>query len=97
MEKIMSNDAHQSESDTQLSHLELDFPRIAEAVCKVWGTAEIEPYLQSLMIDKRSTRIGFPAEIVEELMLLDGQLWELSDTRKRFLNTPDDADFAFGR
>ena len=92
----MTNDAHQSEPVTQLSDLELDFPRIAEALCNAWITPEIEPYLQSLMIDQRNTRIGFPAEIVEELMLLDGLLWELSEKRQRFLNTPDDADFSFG-
>jgi hypothetical protein len=93
----MTNNSSESVSISPLSHLELAFPRIAETLCKAWGTAEIDAYLQSLMIDKRSTRIGFPAEIVEELMLLDGLLWELSEKRQRFLNTPDDADFSFGR
>ena len=60
-------------------------------------TPDIEQHLQTLLIDNRSTRQGFPPEIVEELMLLDGLLWALSEKRQRFLNTPDDADFSFGR
>lgn len=93
----MTNDTHQSESVTPLSHLEPGFPRVAVGLCKAWLTPDIEQHLQTLLIDNRSTRQGFPPEIVEELMLLDGLLWALSEKRQRFLNTPDDADFSFGR
>ncbi|BBP03928.1 hypothetical protein TPL01_27870 [Sulfuriferula plumbiphila] len=78
------------------SHLENLFPRIAQALTEKWGTPDVETYLADLMIDNRGTRKGFPFEVVEELILIDTILWELSDTRKRFLSTADDSDFAFG-
>lgn len=78
------------------SHLENLFPRIAQALTEKWGTPDVEAYLAEIMMDKRGTRKGFPSEVLEELMLIDTILWELSDTRKRFLPTPDDSDFAFG-
>lgn len=78
------------------SHLENLFPHIAQALTEKWGTPDAETYLADLMLDKRGSRKGFPPEVAEELMLIDTILWELSDTRKRFLSTPDDSDFAFG-
>jgi hypothetical protein len=93
----MAHDTNQINTASTASSLEALFPRIAAALCDAWNTPEIEQHLQALLIDNRSTRLGFPAEVIEELMSLDGLLWELSDKRKRFLNTPDDADFSFGR
>lgn len=78
------------------SHLENQFPHIARALTEKWGTPDVQAYLVDLMMDNRGTRKGFPPEVLEELMLIDTILWELSDTRKRFLSAPDDSDFAFG-
>ena len=79
-----------------LSHLENQFPHIAQALTEKWGTPDIDAYLSNLMMDNRGTRKGFPSEVAEELMLIDTILWELSDTRKRFLPTPDNSGFSFG-
>lgn len=88
----MINDA----STQTRSHLENQFPYIAQKLSEKWGTPDVEPYLANLMVDHRGSRQGFPSDVAEELMLLDTILWELSDTRKRFLPTPDDSSFSFG-
>lgn len=76
-------------------NLENLFPRIAQALTEKWDKPELETYLADLLMDNRGARQGFPAAVVEELMLIDAILWELSDQRKRFLPIPDDADFMF--
>lgn len=76
-------------------YLENLFPRIAQALTEKWDKPELETYLADLLMDNRGTRQGFPAEAVEELILIDAILWELSGQRKRFLPIPDGADFAF--
>lgn len=88
----MINDA----STQTRSHLENQFPHIAQKLSEKWGTPDAESYLANLMVDQRGSRQGFPSNVAEELMLLDAILWELSDTRKRFLPTPDDSSFSFG-
>lgn len=79
-----------------LSHLENQFPHIAQALVAKWGTPDVEIYLANLMVDSRGTRQGFPSAVAEELMLIDTVLWELSDTRKQFLSTQEDSNFSFG-
>jgi len=85
-----------SDASTQAcSHLENQFPHIAQKLTEKWGTPDVETYLANLMVDQRGSRQGFPSDVAEELMLLDTILWELSDTRKLFLSTPEDSNFSF--
>ncbi|MHB1176284.1 MAG: hypothetical protein ACYCZJ_14285 [Sulfuriferula sp.] len=78
------------------SHLENQFPHIAQELVAKWGTPDVETYMANLMVDSRGTRQGFPSAVAEELMLIDTVLWELSDTRKQFLSTQEDSNFSFG-
>jgi len=68
-----------------------DYPRICARVQQLWGTAECEPYLNTLVIDTRGNRQGFPPPMMEELLYLGrlsralvilsvgGDLWDTYD------------------
>lgn len=47
-----------------------EYPRICARVQQLWGTAECEAYLNTLVIDTRGNRKGFPALMMEELLYL---------------------------
>ena len=47
-----------------------DYPRICNRVQQLWGTTECEDYLNTLVIDTRGNRQGFPAPMMEELLYL---------------------------
>lgn len=53
-----------------LSEIERRFPHVAESVVQRWGKPEALRYLDSLMMDSRGGRQGFPFEVLQELMLL---------------------------
>jgi hypothetical protein len=68
-----------------------DYPRISSRIEQLWGTADCEAYLNSLVIDTRGNRQGFPPAMMEELLYLgrlaralvilavDGDLWTSFD------------------
>jgi hypothetical protein len=47
-----------------------DYPLICAHVQQLWGTTECENYLNTLVIDTRGNRQGFPAPMMEELLYL---------------------------
>jgi hypothetical protein len=46
------------------------YPRIAERIAKLWGSAECDRYLAELLIDSRGNRQGFPPPVVSALLAL---------------------------
>ena len=60
-----------------VSAIENGFPRIAERIGLLWGADDFPDYLNSLMIDKRGDRQGFPFDVLDEFMFLS----ELHDFR----------------
>jgi hypothetical protein len=68
-----------------------DYPRICARVQQLWGSPECEPYLNTLVIDTRGNRKGFPPAMMEELLYLGrlaralvilnigGDLWDAYD------------------
>ena len=68
-----------------------EYPRICARVQQLWGTTECEPYLNTLVIDTRGNRQGFPPPMMEELLYLGrlsralvilsigGDLWDTYD------------------
>lgn len=50
--------------------LEKAFPHILDRIALLWGTPELETYLQRLMLDDRGNRSGFPPEVMRELAFL---------------------------
>jgi hypothetical protein len=63
------------------SAIETRFPRIAHELATRWQRRDIDAYLDSLLIDSRGNRMGFPADVLEEIMFLAGVRWYLSKTR----------------
>lgn len=59
------------------SAIERRFQRIARELAARWRGPDIDRYLDSLLIDTRGDRIGFPADVLEELMFLAGVRWHL--------------------
>ena len=62
-------------------------PRIAEKICLLWGTADFEPFVNSLVMDsKDGARRGLPMELGSELLwLVDVNRWRRAyDLHDRF-------------
>lgn len=48
-----------------------EFPRIANGIARVWNDeAALEAYLDSLLVDRRGGRRGFPGDVHHELLSL---------------------------
>jgi len=56
------------------------YPRILDRIAQLWGTSQIDQYLQDLLLDTRGGRQGFAPEIMRELMFLQGLNLETSST-----------------
>ncbi len=63
--------------ERSISAIERRFPHIARELSALWQTGQIGPYLDSLLIDNRGGRKGFPADALDELMFLSGMRWHL--------------------
>lgn len=51
--------------------LEKQFPHVLNKILALWNSAELDPYLQQLMLDKRDhQRQGFPPEVAMDIMRL---------------------------
>jgi hypothetical protein len=50
--------------------LNAEFPRIAKTIRDLWGKAALDRYFDELLIDARGNRQGFPADVVEALLVL---------------------------
>jgi hypothetical protein len=61
-----------------LSAIELSFPRIAFELVSRWNGGDIDAYVDSLLIDTRGNRMGFPSDVLEEIMFLSGIRWYLA-------------------
>ena len=54
------------------------FPRIANSICDMWRrVARCEEYLDSLVVDRRGDRGGFPVDVAQELTVLRNHYAEL--------------------
>jgi hypothetical protein len=54
------------------------FPRIANSITELWRrVARCEEYLDTLVVDTRGNRTGFPLEVAQELAALRGYYAEL--------------------
>lgn len=54
------------------SHLDARHPRILERIAQLWGTSQLDGYLQELLLDTRGGRQGFAPEVMSDLMFLHG-------------------------
>jgi hypothetical protein len=54
------------------------FPRIANSICDLWRrVARCEEYLDSLVVDLRGDRSGFPPDVAKDLHVLRGYYADL--------------------
>ena len=54
------------------------FPRIANSIAELWRrVARCEEYLDTLVVDLRGDRMGFPSEVAQELTALRSYFAEL--------------------
>jgi hypothetical protein len=78
-----------AKAGAELSAIEKQFPRIAKALCELWGQEGYAPYLRSLVFDERGNRQGFPPDVSMELFMLhglldyrvEGDVWTQADSR----------------
>jgi hypothetical protein len=69
--------------DAALETLKGVFPRIHQRLVPIWGTAAGEAYLDSLIVDERGNRQGFPADVMRGLLVLQRVHFERFGTFKR--------------
>jgi hypothetical protein len=72
------------------------YPRIAERIAKLWGTAECDRYLAELLIDCRGNRQGFPPPVVSALLALSEE-HQGRGAAPSGIEYPGDADRRGGR
>lgn len=63
-------------------HLEQRFPRVFENIVRLWGSPEMEPLFNELLVTKRSGRQGFPVEVADEILRLYRDYQKLGLARK---------------
>jgi ankyrin repeat protein len=52
------------------ANLEMQYPRVFNNIMNVWGTAKVDDYLGSLLIDDRGGRQGFPTKVMQDILFL---------------------------
>jgi hypothetical protein len=66
------------------------FPRIANSIADLWRrVARCEDYLESLIVDRRGDRTGFPPDVAQELTKLRGFYAELHPDDRSAWNLAD--------
>ena len=68
--------------ERKLDIIEKKYPKIANTIRISWGTAEGKEYLESLIIDNRGGRTGFPFEVMLALMELESEYKLFPGSRK---------------
>lgn len=80
----------------EFSAVERRFPHIVHNLIKLWQSAEIDGYMDSLLIDSRGDRQGFPEEVLEELVFLAGIRWHFNHQTVRPIEETRLEPFRFG-
>ena len=69
--------------EAALETLRAEFPRIHQKLVPLWGSAAGEAYLDSLIVDDRGNRQGFPPDVMRGLLVLQRVHFERFGTFKR--------------
>ena len=51
-------------------HIEQRFPHILAKIAELWGTPQLDAYLDVLLLPERQERQGFPADVATEVFRL---------------------------
>lgn len=57
-------------ADKYPKNLEQGFPHVFQKLVDFWGTADMRPYIDELIMSNRPNRLGFPPEAVTEIWAL---------------------------
>lgn len=57
--------------------LEAGFPHVIDRLVALWGSAEVRPFVDALMLADRPGRQGFPPEVATEIFRLANILDEI--------------------
>ena len=78
-----------------VSHIEKLYPRIANELCGMWKSSQIDNYIDSLLLDDRGDRMGFPLDVLDDLMFLAGVRWYLLHLCGTVINSTSSEVFSF--
>jgi hypothetical protein len=59
-----------AQADCYPKAVEARFPRILARIAELWGSQQLDLYLEELMLPERQERQGFPIEVAAELFKL---------------------------
>lgn len=59
-----------AQADKYPQVIEENFPHVFERLLELWGTADMQPYLDELMMSRRPGRQGFPSQAAAEIWAL---------------------------
>ena len=66
-------------SDRYPHRLEASFPHVIERIVALWGSPELRPFMDALMLADRPGRQGFPPDVATEVFRLANILDELGE------------------
>jgi hypothetical protein len=93
--------AHTSQHTThsnvwdEISAIEKHFPRIASEIVTRWADKDGDNYIDNLLLDDRGDRMGFPSDVLNELMFLAGVRWHLSHLCGTVIESTSPEDFNY--
>lgn len=75
VDEVLDQKDQRQPTDKQLAEeavalLKTLFPRVHQNVVALWGTGPGEAYLDSLIVDDRGNRQGFPPDVLRALLVL---------------------------
>ena len=73
--------------------LEASFPHVIDRMVALWGSAELRPFLDALMLADRPGRQGFPPEVATEIFRLVNVLDERPENNKTAWDLALDNEF----
>jgi len=66
-------------ADRYPHRLEANFPHVIDRMVALWGSSELRPFLDALLLADRPGRKGFPPEVATEIFRLVSVLDELGE------------------
>ncbi len=54
------------------------FPRIGNRTALLWGTVDLQNYLNTLIVDERGGREGFPHPVAEAILRIHGEHYKIA-------------------
>ncbi|MEO8410146.1 MAG: hypothetical protein ABI478_06215 [Propionivibrio sp.] len=63
-------------------HIEQGFPHVLARIAELWGTPQLDAYLDALLLPDRQERQGFPADVATEVFRLSAIHSEITFEKK---------------